>query len=66
MLSVCSDKCTAYHYKCMVCSVQCLMCSMKCTGADSSVFAGAGAVRSVHCAVYSVPATDEHLAVETE
>ena len=32
----------------MACSVQCLMCSMKCTGADAGVFAGAGAVCSVH------------------
>ena len=40
------------------------MCSMKCTCSDSGVFAGAGAVRNVHCAVRRVQCAEE-LAVET-
>ena len=42
------------------------MCSRRCTGAVAGAFAGAGAVRSVHCAVCSVlPTTCEDLAVGT-
>ena len=38
----------------MACSVQFSLCSMKCACADSGAFAGAGAVRYVHCAVCRV------------
>ena len=39
---------------------------MKCTGADSGAFAGAGAVRNVHCAGCSaLPDRYEDLSVET-
>ena len=40
------------------------MCSMKYTGSDSGAFAGAGAVRIVHCAVCRVQCAEE-LTVET-
>ena len=40
------------------------MCSLKCTCSDSGAFAGAGAVRNVHCGVCRVHCAEE-LAVET-
>ena len=53
------------QYKHVVCSVQCSICGIKCTCLDLGAFAGAGAVRNVHCAVCSaLPAKIEDLAVE--
>ena len=50
----------------MAYSVHCSICSLKCTGYDSGGFAGAGAVRNLHCAGCNVlPAKDEDLASET-
>ena len=52
------------QFKPVLCSVQFSMCSMKCTCSDSGAFAGAVAVRNVHCAVCRVQYAEE-LAVET-
>ena len=50
----------------MACSANCSMCSMKFADAVFGAFAGAGTVRNVHCAGFSVlPAKDGNLAVET-
>ena len=48
---------------CAVYSFQCIL-YIKCTCSDSGAFAGAGAVRNVHCAVCRVQCADE-LAVQT-
>ena len=47
-------------------SVQFSMCGMKYKSADAGASAGAGTVRSVHCAVCSVlPTKDEDFTVES-
>ena len=47
------------QYKPVLCSIQFLIGSMKCTCSDSGAFAGAGAVRNVHCALCRVQCAEE-------
>ena len=55
---------TQANFECLKCS----MSSIKCTCSDSGAFAGAGAVRYVHCAVCRVQCEfkDEDLAMQKE